>query len=199
MLLSGFEAFAGDARNPSLEATQALHGETVLGHQLVALALPTTFAGAWPCLQRAIEQLRPAVVIATGLAGGRTDISIERFALNFVDARIPDNRGDQPRDSEILSGGPVAYASTLPVARIIQQLRAAGVPASASLSAGAYVCNQLYYQAAHALAATATRLGFIHVPYASEHVLDRPGTPSLALATIIDALRLAVAASLQPD
>jgi pyroglutamyl-peptidase len=36
--------------------------------------------------------------MATGLAGGRPAISIERVAVNLIDARIPDNAGAQPVD-----------------------------------------------------------------------------------------------------
>ena len=196
VLLTGFEPFAGDARNPSSEACALLDGEEIRGHRVRALILPTAFNAAALQLLREIARTAPALVIATGLAGGRCEITPERFALNFSDARIPDNRGRQPREKVIVRGAPLAYSSTLPVSRIVERLRQAGIPAAPSLSAGAFVCNELFFRLRHALEGSKVRGGFIHLPYASEHVVDRPGVPSLPLATLAEGLRLAVEVSL---
>jgi pyroglutamyl-peptidase len=196
VLLTGFEAFGGDARNPSSEACALLDGAMVRGHRLRILCLPTAFNAAALQLLREIARDPPGLVIATGVAGGRSEITPERFALNFADARIPDNRRRQPRERTIVRGAPLAYMSTLPVTRIVEKLRDAGIPAAASLSAGAFVCNELFFRLRHALEGSKVRAGFIHLPYASEHVVDRPGVPSLPLATLAAGLRIAVEASL---
>lgn len=190
ILLTGFEPFAGEPRNPSAEAVALLAGTDVLGHNIVSLCLPTAFGLASKILLRAVERLQPAVVIASGVAGGRAEISIERFALNFIDARIADNRGQQPRERPVLPGAALAYPSTLPVTRVVNRLREAGIPAASSNSAGSFVCNQVFYSLCHALSDSAVRVGFVHVPHASEHVVDRVGVPSLPLITIAEALRL---------
>lgn len=83
-------------------------------------------------------------VICTGLAGGRGEISVERVAVNLIDARIPDNAGKQPIDVPVVEGGPVGYFSTLPVKAIVQNLRRQGIPAAVSHTAGTYNCNQLF-------------------------------------------------------
>ncbi len=196
ILLTGFEPFGGDPRNPSSEACALLDGEEIAGHQVRAVTLPTAFNAAALKLLREIARREPALVIATGLAVGRAEITPERFALNFADARIPDNRGRQPRGKTLVKGAPLAYASTLLVDRIVARLRAAGIPAAPSLSAGAFVCNELFFRLRHATEGSPLRAGFIHVPYASEHVVERPGTPSLPLATIAQALRLAAEVAL---
>lgn len=196
VLLTGFEPFAGDARNPSSEACALLDGSVIRGRRVRSLCLPTAFNAAALQLLREIARDPPALVIATGLAGGRSEVTPERFALNFSDARIPDNRGRQPRERSIVRGAPLAYASTLPIARIVQSLRNAGIPAAPSLSAGAFVCNELFFRLRHSLEGSKVRAGFIHLPYASEHVVDRPGVPSLPLATLADALRIAIEVSL---
>ena len=196
VLISGFEPFGGDSRNPSSEACMALDGHEVEGCRVRALCLPTAFGAAAKVLLREIARNRPQLVIATGVAAGRAEITPERFALNFADARIADNRGAQPRERTLIKGAPLAYASTLPVSRIVEALRAHGIPASVSLSAGAYVCNELFFRLRHALEEQGTVAGFIHLPYASEQVCDRPGTPSLPLATITQALRVAIEVSL---
>ena len=44
--------------------------------------------------------------------------SIERVAVNLIDARIPDNAGDRPQDVPVRPEAPSAYFSTLPVKAI---------------------------------------------------------------------------------
>ena len=197
VLLTGFEPFAGEPRNPSAEAVALLTETDILGHTIVSLCLPTAFGLASKILLRAVERLAPAVVIASGVAAGRSEIAIERFALNFIDARIADNRGQQPRERPVVPGAALAFPSTLPVTRVVTRLREAGIPAAASNSAGSFVCNQVFYSLCHALAGTNTRVGFVHVPHASEHVVDRVGVPSLPLITIAEALRLTAEVTLR--
>jgi pyroglutamyl-peptidase len=43
VLVTGFDAFGGDALNPSWLAAQALHGRRIAGHKVVAAQLPTVF------------------------------------------------------------------------------------------------------------------------------------------------------------
>ena len=176
VLLTGFEPFGGDAQNPSWLACAALHGAQIDGYQIRSLCLPTAFNAAALKLLRDIARHNPVLVIATGVAGGRSEITPERFALNFADARIPDNRGRQPKERMLIRGAPLAYASGLPVAHIVEQLRASGIPAAVSLSAGAFVCNELSFRLLHALQGKGIPAGFVHVPYASEHIADRPGS-----------------------
>lgn len=59
----------------------------------------------------------------SGASRGRAEISLERVAINLIDARIPDNAGQQPIDVPVVAGGPVGYFSTLPVKAAVQQLR----------------------------------------------------------------------------
>ncbi|CAN5182045.1 pyroglutamyl-peptidase I [soil metagenome] len=154
-LLTGFEPFDGAAVNSSWEAVQRVPG-------VVAAVLPVEFGRASAVLDALIEEHRPEVVIAVGLADGRTAITPERVAVNLQDARIPDNAGAQPREQPIDPDGPAAYFSGLPVRAIADAISAAGIPAQVSLSAGAFVCNSVMYRL---LASAAVPVaGFIHVP-----------------------------------
>jgi len=161
VLLTGFEPFASDPVNPSaqavLHAAELWHGREAL-HTAV---LPVTFRGAAARLRELIATLEPDLVLATGLAGGRSAVSIERVAVNLIDARIPDNAGEQPVDTASVPGGPAAWFATVPVKAIATAISAAGIPCALSLSAGSYVCNHVF---AHAVDA-APRAGFIHVPW----------------------------------
>lgn len=149
ILLTGFEPFGGEAINPSWEVARALHGQVIAGATVQARCLPTTFAGAPRALAEALAVLKPGLVIALGQASGRSEISLERVAVNLVDARIADNAGERPQDVPVRAEAPTAYFSTLPVKAMRNGLRAAGHPAGLSLSAGAFVCNQLFFELQH--------------------------------------------------
>ena len=121
-------------------------------------------------LDKEIASFQPAVVLALGLAGGRSDkIEIERVAINCIDAEIPDNAGVQYRDQVITPDGENAFFSSLPIAGLLDSLKAAGVPAQISNSAGTYVCNYLFYKLQELGAASPLRRsGFVHFPFLPE-------------------------------
>ncbi len=193
VLLTGFEPFDQDLINSSWEAVRQLDGERLGKNvRIVARRLPCAFATAGESLIQLIAQLRPAMVIATGLGPGRSEISIERVAINLNDARIPDNLGAQPIDTAVVADGPAAYFTTLPSKAMVRAVRGAGIAASVSQTAGTFVCNQVFYRLQHALAGTGVRSGFIHVPY-----LPESGQPSMPLATLVEGLRVAVLAAWQ--
>jgi pyroglutamyl-peptidase len=196
VLVTGFEPFGGDDRNPSWEVCERLPGE-VAGLRVEVCRAPCEFRRAIEVVAEAIERHGPALVVCLGLAAGRTHMGVERVAINVDDARIPDNAGMQPVDEPIAAGGPPAYFATLPVKAMVAAMRAAGVPAEVSNSAGTYVCNHLMYGVLHYLAASGTRAraGFIHVPSSEEMVLDKRGTASMALATMVRGVEAAIAAA----
>lgn len=180
VLLTGFEPFDQDLVNPSWEAVRQLDGVQLDDDvRIVARRLPCAFATAGECLLQLINELRPAMVVATGLASGRSEISLERVAININDARIPDNLGEQPIDTAVVVGGPAAYFSTLPIKAMARAVREAGIAVSVSQTAGTFVCNQVFYRLQHELAGTGVRSGFIHVP-------NQLG------AGLVDGLRIAV-------
>lgn len=198
ILVTGIEPFDGETINPSWEAVRVLDGETIAGHRLVAHQLPCVIAEVGPALVAAIEELDPVLVLCLGQAGGRADITVERVAINIVDARTPDNAGRQPVDEPVVPGGPAAYFSTLPIKALVAALREAGIPASVSQTAGTYNCNAIFYALAHHIATRrpALRGGFIHVPYLPSMATRHPGAPSLARETLTEAVRIMAATSL---
>ena len=191
VLLTGFEPFADDATNPSGDAVRLVAQAWSGPERLVTAILPVTFAGAAATLRSLIAEHAPALVIATGLAGGRAAVTPERVAINLVDARIPDNAGARPCDEPSLAGGPAARFTTLPAKAIVRDAAAAGIPAALSTTAGTFVCNHVFYHALDAAAGMpGMRAGFIHVPYARESAPS--GAPSLPLGEIARALEIAV-------
>lgn len=197
ILLTGFDPFGGDTVNPSWEAVSRLHGESIAGRQIVAEELPTTFDGAPKALRAALRRHAPELVLCIGQAGGRASMSLERVAINVNDARIPDNAGAQPIDTPVVRRGPAAYFTTLPIKAMHADLRAAGIPAEISQTAGTYVCNQVFYVLMHALAGTRIRGGFVHIPFLPQQVEAMPGTPSLDLDTIVAGLQVCIETALR--
>lgn len=196
VLLAGFAPFAGEATNPSWQAVQALDGSVIEGHRIAAVELPTEFDASLPALWRALRRTQPAVAIAVGLAGGREGISLERVAINLIDARIPDNAGNQPVDVPVLHSGVAAFFSTLPIKASLLALQQAGLPAHISQTAGTFVCNQVFYALMHARRRRCnTRAGFVHVPWSSEQAA-RHGGPGMPLADMQEALAIVVRTAL---
>jgi pyroglutamyl-peptidase len=157
LLLTGFEPFAGQASNPSAELVR--HFQARAGW--TAAVLPVTFDGARAQLGKLLTRVQPRVLLMLGLARSRSVISLERVALNWVDAEIPDNDGAQPCEQPLVVGAPPALFGRIPFRQLRDQLVAAGLPAEISHSAGTYVCNALYFDALlHSQAAAA----FVHVP-----------------------------------
>lgn len=200
LLLTGFEPFGGETVNPSWEIARSLDGWICEGRTVRAVRLPCAFGDALRTLDDALAAHRPELVMCLGQAGGRAEISIERAAINVDDARIPDNLGRQPIDAPVVPAGPAAYFSTLPIKALAHDLRAAGIAAAVSNTAGTFVCNHVFYALMHRLATTPAlahaRGGFVHVPYTPEQVVERPGTPAMALATQVEGIRQALRCAL---
>ncbi|GHD07187.1 pyroglutamyl-peptidase I [Zhihengliuella salsuginis] len=173
ILLTGFEPFGGADANPSIDAARLAAADLVrAGVDAAAVELPCVFGrragSAGAVLEDALAAHRPDVVIATGLAGNRNRLSLERVAINVMDARIADNAGEQPVDVPVRADGPAAYFTTLPVKRARARLEASGFPAEVSQTAGTYVCNSVFYELMHQLAGVpGARAGFVHVPPAA--------------------------------
>ena len=197
ILLTGFEPFNGAATNPSWRAVQRVAARWDRPERLIAAELPVVFGRTGDRMRALVAEHRPDLVVAAGLANGRSQITPERVAINVDDGRIPDNAGQQPIDEPIVPGGPAAYFSSLPVKAIVAALKNRKIPATVSNSAGTFLCNDVFYVLMDELAHCypGTRGGFVHVPLASE---DAPGDqPSLPIATIADALELVITTSLR--
>ena len=187
-LVTGFSPFGGDALNPSYEAMRRLPAR-VGTMQVVTAELPTSFARAARTLRTLIAREQPDIVVCVGLAAERNGISVERVAINLCDARIADNDGARPLGKPVVARAPAAYFSTLPVVPVVNALSRAGLRAELSLSAGAFVCNHVFYRLMHSVAqdkhaASVQRAGFVHVP-------ALPGVnPQVALADLVRALEI---------
>ncbi|WP_034913409.1 MULTISPECIES: pyroglutamyl-peptidase I [Erwinia] len=201
VLITAFEPFGGERINPSWEAVSTLNDRMLAGARVVAKELPCVFGESLEVLKAALDELKPDLVIAVGQAGGRTDITVERVAINVDDARIADNAGNQPIDEAIIAKGPAAYFSTLPIKAIVDGIREAGIPATVSQTAGTFVCNHVMYGLLHFLSKSRRKVrgGFIHIPYLPEQAVHHPGMPSMPAQTVTLALEMALSIALRVE
>ncbi len=195
ILLTAFDPFGGETVNPAWEAVRRLHAPE--GTELERLQVPTVFGRSGDLACAAMERLRPDLVLCVGQAAGRAAITPERLAINLKDASIHDNVGAQPREEPVVPGGPAAYFSGLPVKAVAEAIRAAGVEAEVSNSAGTFVCNQLLYRVLDAIEREHPGMkgGFVHVPCLPEQAqrLGKEKTiPSMELEEIVKGLEAAL-------
>ena len=195
ILVTGFDPFGGEKVNPAQEAVKSLPSE-IHGAEIHWVEIPTVFYKSAEVLEAEIVRYQPNVVLCIGQAGGRTSLTPERVAINQDDARIPDNQGNQPIDTPIRLDGEAAYFSTLPIKAMVQAIKEDGLPATVSNTAGTFVCNHLMYQALYLADKKFpnVRAGFMHIPYMTEQVINKPNTASMNLVDIVKGIEAAIGA-----
>lgn len=201
VLITGFDPFGGESVNPALEAVVRLP-DAIAGAEIIKEEVPTVFQKSGEVLESLIVKHEPDVVICVGQAGGRSSISVEKVAINFVEARIADNEGNQPRDLKIKEDGETAYFSTLPIKAMVMNMRNHQIPANISYTAGTFVCNDIMYNLLYMLNRKYPQMrgGFIHVPFIPAQVVGKAeGTPSMSLEMICDALICAIEAAVKNE
>lgn len=103
-------------------------------------------------------------------------------------ASIADNAGVLCTGCAIDPAAPAAVMTALPVVTMVENARAQGLGCSLSLSAGAYVCNDVYWHALRGQADGGYKALFIHVPALEQSSAEN------TVAVIESCLRTALAA-----
>ncbi len=150
ILLTGFESWGMNPRNPSGEVALALGGEV----------LPVRFDAAGNAILRLIRQRKPAAIVMLGLAVNRRTIGLEAVALN-VDHH---EERRECRWRRRITAGPLALPTRLPIDVLYRRLKRARIPVSISHHAGTFICNHIFYLA---LRHSRVPCGFIHLPLLS--------------------------------
>lgn len=186
ILITCFDPFGKDELNASKEVLDALD-VSKFNATIIKLEIPTIRYKSLEMIIKAIEKEHPDVVISLGQAGGREGITIERVGINVDDFRIKDNGGNMPIDEPIFKDGPVAYFSTLPIRKMVNNLNQNNIKASISNSAGTFVCNHVLYGTRYYLEHNYPDIksGFIHVPY-----IKGQGNPFLEKEEIVKGISL---------
>lgn len=160
-LVSAFAPFGGATTNSSLTTLEALRHLDWRDQVEFTPPLPVSFRDAWTTLQRELRNDFAGVLIL-GQAERRTTVTPERLALNWIDARIPDNDGAQPTGQRIIASGPEVLWSNIAWDKM-------PLPEGCELSysAGVFVCNQLLFQLMDWANRNSKLGGFVHIPLLS--------------------------------
>lgn len=189
VLLSGFQPFLGESLNPSQLIIESISRESEFSEFVETLLLPVSFKRAHEVLLSKLDELSEIqLVLMLGQASGRSKVSLERVALNWVETENKDEESYLPSAGPIVERGERAFFSDLPLDQILKKLKNLSIPAEISPSAGSFVCNHLYYQVASRLKKNQKAL-FVHVPFLPDQVNNKPpGTPSMPLETMVQAI-----------
>lgn len=191
LLITGFEPFGNSPINPSQLLIENLASNSTRCDQLAACLLPVDTVLAPKKIIEQIVYHNPQFIVCLGQASGRAAISLEKIAINLLDFRIPDNQGHQVQNQEIVRDGSPQHLSSLPIELLQKILLSSAIPCEISFSAGAYLCNQIFYSMMHHIAINNLNIqaGFIHLPALPEQVsnLKKP-LPSMSLITMLLAL-----------
>lgn len=183
ILLTGFEPFQKEAINPSQLLVQSYLSSSTLD----TLILPVSYKRSFDLLRSQLAESNYDFIFMLGQAGGRKMVELERVAINYQDSENPDEDGDLRVQHKISLEGPEAFISPLPLRDWVQTLQAKSLPVAISLSAGAFVCNSIYYQVCELIknSRKETQALFIHLPYIQEQMLGKAeGTPFLPMPMI---------------
>jgi pyroglutamyl-peptidase len=154
VVITGFEAFGGDAVNPTALAMRSFE-RTRQDAEFVVL--PVTFGGAPARVRGLLADGRGRGCLMFGLSRRADALHVEEAAYNATD------RSDGGPAVLRAGGAPVLHPRGADVAMALGALRSAGAPCRASSDPGRYVCNATYYETLAAFGAAMPVL-FIHVP-----------------------------------
>lgn len=198
VLISGFENFGKNIKNPTTEIINRIQGEKIEGIEIKTSLLPVEYDNCFDCLKKEVESFKPDVIISCGLYANRSAISIERLGINIKDTMsedpIPDNKGRFPIDEKIDATGPDALFTTLPYREIVNELIKNKIPAYVSNSAGTYICNNLMYETLNFAKKNGlnAKVGFIHFPADMDMAIENPYLPCLPMDVMLRALAIAI-------
>lgn len=192
LLFTGFRPFGGAASNPSGDAARELARigrvevagpfGTLLTANITARVFDVLWtlpadgsrpqqSGAADEAERAIDEIEPDIVIATGMAG--PSFRAERQAEDRDDPH-EDNAGRRaPAGRREFPSEPLHLPTTLPCQRIEAAWASAGITnVEISRSAGNFICEDVFYRVMRAAQDPVRRArgmrihraGFIHVP-----------------------------------
>lgn len=193
ILITGFTAFPGAPENPTkvlIEAAQAGDINAPEGVRLEARLLPAEYEASWKAFQQHLAEVNPDALVQFGLSAKAQGFTLECIARNEMTANLPDNSGFRGDDGHIEAAAPLVLPSGLPLEDIHEALTTENLPLEYSQSAGAYVCNHLFYKTMRLERGTRpARAGFIHVPYLTEQRdrLEAEGRIDKGLAAMSEA------------
>ncbi|HLK84024.1 MAG TPA: pyroglutamyl-peptidase I [Xanthobacteraceae bacterium] len=167
ILITGFGRFPGAPVNPSGLVVARLarrRRPAFAGTRRVAHVFATRYDAVDSELPALLKREKPDIVVMFGVAARARAVRVEQRARNRI-ALFPDAGGYRPAALTIAPQRD-AMRNPLPVARLVNAARTAGVAAASSRNAGTYLCNYVYWRALEAAARPdgPNMVIFIHVP-----------------------------------
>jgi len=193
LLLTGFEPFLQFEKNPTMEIIKALDGKEMNGFKVVGRIMEVDFSKSGQQMLTYFDEVNPDAVMSLGLAGGRSTITPERIAINCNDGE-KDNQGNRPSGEKIIDDGPDGLFSTLPIDKMVSNLKNNGFPAKISNTAGTYLCNHVMYQMLYKLKKDDRSIpaGFIHIPASHEVAIQAGRIPSWSQQDLIQSVQICI-------
>ncbi len=198
IVVAGYGAWGAFEDNPAALILDGLKSRDCGNCEVVTRKVPVVTASLYDCVEKALLELQPDAWIGLGVAASATGIRAEMVACNWRHFDVPDSSGESVHLQSIIDDGPVAYNADFPNEETVAALKAAGIPAEFSFSAGAHMCNQMLYTSRHLIETHGLRAlcGFLHVPQTPAHVAKQtsaePMGASMSLAMMTDAVAIAV-------
>ena len=196
ILISGFEPFGGSNLNSSQLVVEAISKENLSGVELFTVILPVEFGKAADVLLSKVKEINPEIIIAFGQAEGRRALTPEKIAINLDSARIPDNAGELRTNKVIIENGADGYFSTLPIEKMVEAVKECGLESEISLSAGAFLCNHIFYHLQHQMLESGVKSGFVHLPLVNEQIAQYPNQASWAFKDLVQGVRATILSTL---
>lgn len=168
VLLTAFEAYDQWQSNASWLALIELTRDLPSTPRIVTRRYPVDFAEMRKRLERDLADDYD-FALHVGQAPGLGRIHLEAVAINVGGHSQQSPDEFQP----LVSDGPVAYRSSLPLAPWAAMLRRQGIPAQVSYHAGTFLCNATMYMS-HYIAeqqSLKTQATFLHLPLDTSQVL----------------------------
>ena len=170
-LVTGFEAFGGDSLNPTSLLLKWIQEDPALSSVFDTQLLPVEFDRAHELILSRPDLDSFAGIFCFGLAAGRSKISLERIALNWVESSQADNAGKKPTLGPIDPLIEKVFFTSVNLENLKEKFQDADLPVEISLSAGGYVCNYFYFQLLKSQMKQPVL--FIHIPYLEEQVVNK--------------------------
>ncbi|WP_299002392.1 hypothetical protein [uncultured Shewanella sp.] len=207
VLLTAFEAHAPRYTYSAQSVADTLHGTQEGKIHIYSRLIEETLFNSIEAVCLAMTDYKPDVIIMMGESTGQSLITLERIAHNFNEEKgdsIHDTTNEMnannAKNTLTSMSGPVAYASQLPIQRMLNEMREKGVPVSISDSNGAVYGNHVFYGVLHYLAIHQLSIpsGWINLPMLPQKAAlpEYIGQPSMSLHTCVEGVKFAIKASM---